>query len=154
MGLCGCATVVFALQREKLGCVKRLQNFRKICPFQLAKFCNFRFFFAKKKTKKKNAEENHHFDYEWATTAMLEEMRNVNESVLMEVGTLLCEIKLNRPLAHESSDNPGATGGLGISRPCTGHRRPMHPPPPPPPPKKKTKKKPLNNQNSNQTDGF
>ena len=27
---------------------------------------------------------------------------------------------------HESPDNPGATGGLGMSRPCTGHRRPMH----------------------------
>ena len=43
---------VFAQQRKKLDCVKKLQNFRKICLFQLAKFCiwmqNLRFFLAKK----------------------------------------------------------------------------------------------------------
>ena len=39
IGLCGCTFAVFALQRKNLGCVKTSQNFRKICLFQLAKFC-------------------------------------------------------------------------------------------------------------------
>ena len=44
-------TAVFALQRKKLGCVKTLQNFCKICLFSLQNFAfwmqNLRFFFAK-----------------------------------------------------------------------------------------------------------
>ena len=44
-------TAVFALQRKKLGCVKSLQNFCKICLFSLQNFAfwmqNLRFFFAK-----------------------------------------------------------------------------------------------------------
>ena len=45
-------TAVFALQRKKLGCVKSLQNFCKICLFSLQNFAfwmqNLRFFFCKK----------------------------------------------------------------------------------------------------------
>ena len=46
-----CVTAVFALQRKKLGCVKTLQNFCKICLFSLQNFAfwmqNLRLFFAK-----------------------------------------------------------------------------------------------------------
>ena len=50
-------TAVFALQRKKLGCVKSLQNFCKICLFSLQNFAfwmqNLRFIFAKNRGDRK-----------------------------------------------------------------------------------------------------
>ena len=50
------------MQRKKLGCVKASQNFRKICLFQLAKFCvlaaKFEIFFCKKPRGQSNVKNN------------------------------------------------------------------------------------------------